>query len=229
MLKVNLKNTKIQSARGAAGEGKTGFTAGSSINMTGLSTALGGLKSADLLQSLDPSVLLKIVVKLLLILCFPAGLKVYETWQLAELGKEKGALETNLSARAQTRDKLKKEVKSFDYLTAQAKEYDQKKAFLKELANSRLIIPQLLDQVQSVIPESVWLKNLRVEIKDEGNLYIQGESLSEDRINLFADSLKNIVNKDSITLSTRDVKGGKQGFVKVSFDLKASLLKGRPL
>ena len=226
MLKVNLNKTKIQTrSRIGAGTKSSISMMSDSSRVSVLSTGLKDLKAADLLQNLDAALVLKIVVKLILVLCFPLGLKIYETWHLNELKREKAVFEGSFAERTKERDRLKQEVKSFEYLVNQANEYKQKKKFLEKLAHSRLIIPQLLDQIQSVVPESVWLKNLKVEIKDKGNLYLNGESLSEDRINLFANSLKNIVNRNTITLNTRDVKGEKD-FVKVSFDLWAELLAG---
>ncbi len=228
MLKVNLKNTKVQSSKTESSiSAQTGTAFGSSYTGS-LSATIEGIKRGNFLQDLEPAVLLKFVVKALLILCFPFALKIYEAQQIDSLKAQKTALEGNLAEQTKARDILAKKIKSFDYLTIQAKEYDQKKETLRKLARSRLIIPQLLDQIQSIIPESVWLKTLSVKIKGKGGLSIQGESLSEDRINLFADSLKNIVDRDSISLSTRDVRS-QENFVKVSFDLKADLLKERSL
>lgn len=220
MVKLNLKNTKTSIPI----YGETGQTQTSQTNFgTALTSTFQQISQLDF----SPAVILSITFKLALIACFPLGLKVYEIRIINDLKTQKKQVQATLSAKQKQVTSLEENIKKFDYLQEKSKEYKKKKDFLQGLASSRLIVPQLLEQVQTIIPESVWLKNIKIDIKEQ-KIRISGESLNEDRVNLFADSLKNIVNRGSIKVDTTDVKGGKNKTInKVSFSLEAAILTGR--
>ena len=100
----------------------------------------------------------------------------------------------------------------------------EKKEFLKKLTEERLIIPKILDFIQNHLPNTVWLKQIQVDIsdKDRQSVTISGESIKEVGVNTFAVFLEEILDSNSITVSMRDIKEGNT-VVKVSFDLKGEI------
>lgn len=212
MIKVNLNKTKSS----------TIYDTNQNTGLAPAGTVLTAIKEqvSKMEINLSPSVFVKMIINIWLILCFPLGLKIYEIQQINKLENEKQKEETTLKGIQDRLAQLKKEIKDYGHLKAKAKEYADKKAFLKQLAESRLVIPRTIDLIQNKMPETVWLENLKLKIQDKGNqLEISGKSFSEDHVNRFASSLHDILDKNSITVNTRDVKEG-SSIVKVQFQLK---------
>ena len=219
MIKFNLKKTKVSTVT-AMDDGSFENTAfGKSLAATDIKSILGSMDFSEL----DAAFFVKFSMKLLLISMLPVGLKVYEIYNITMLEKEKKRVESVLSSKQAESAKLQKKITSFDYLKKQAKEYENKKGLLKELAHSRLVIPKFLDQVQSVIPDSVWLTGLQVMQTDRANsIVINGESLNEESVNNFLTYLQDVVQRNTIQFNTKDVK--KTGrLVRVQFNIRADL------
>ncbi|MCY4512705.1 MAG: PilN domain-containing protein [Bdellovibrionales bacterium] len=220
MIKFNLKNTKVSSVTAMNEEDsfeKSAF--GKSLAATDIRSVLGQMDFSEL----DAKFFVKFSVKLLLVASIPFGLKVYEIYNITLLEKEKQRVESILSSKRGESAQLQKKIESFDYLKKQAKEYENKKGLLKGLAHARLVIPKFLDQVQSVIPESVWLTGLSVtKNQDKNSITIDGESLNEESVNSFLAHLQDVVQRNTIQFSTQDVK--KTGrLVRVRFSIRADL------
>lgn len=214
MIKVNLNKTKNSVIYNTKDKEVT------SVDSV-FSTVVSKLKSQGTVD-FNTTLMAKITVKLILLLCFPLGLKAYEINQINQLETLKQQKEELLNTTNQKLSQLKDELTSYDYLQAKAKEYEGKKNFLKELAESRLIIPRTLELIQSKVPNTVWLNNLSLRLsKEEGQkLSLSGQSFNEAHVNFFAHSLRDILNKNSITVDTHDVKEG-DSVVKVNFKLNA--------
>ena len=222
MIKVNLKNTKTSSPIYT----KTGTDISDKTNFqSAVSNIVGEWFQFDL-SAFNPFILLVILVKLAFLSGFPLALYIYEVRIINQLENEFKVVQQKYTAKQKVLTDVNQKINAYGYLKDKSKEYDDKKEFLKGLAHSRLIIPQLLDQIQSIIPESVWLKRIEVTIKDKGNMKIVGESLGEDKVNLFADSLKTIIERDSIKVNMTDMKENNNS-VKVQFTLTAALLNRR--
>ncbi|MGI9548438.1 MAG: PilN domain-containing protein [Bdellovibrionales bacterium] len=221
MIKINLKKTKTSSVHH-----KTDLDDSEKMDyQTAMNTIVKDWFKVDF-EQLNPFLLVSMLFKLTVMACFPLGLYIYEVQIINQLKDEFKIVDQKKQSKEKTLKELQAQIAGQEYLKDKAKEYDSKKEFLKGVANSRIIIPQLLDQVQSIIPESVWLKSIQVSIKKEGKLTIKGESLGEDRINLFANSLETIVKRESIKVNMNDIKENNNS-VKVGFTLKASLLNRR--
>ena len=74
---------------------------------------------------------------MIFILCFPLGLKIYEMKQIRKLNKEKIQAETVMSGTQDKLYSLEAELAKYNHLENKAKEFLEKKEFLKELAESR--------------------------------------------------------------------------------------------
>lgn len=222
MIKINLKRTKVSEDK--QDTRNTGLAA------TGASTVVTALfDQAKKLQieSLKPEIFFKIVVNIILILCFPLGLKMYEVNQINKLEKVKKQKDDILNAMNQRLSGLSKELQSYSHLKEKAEEYKTKKDFLKKIAEDRIIIARTLDIIQTKAPETVWLKKMHLELLEENTkVLLAGKSFKEADINSFADSLNDILDKNSIIVSTKDVKEG-NSIISVEFNLEGHI--GAPI
>ena len=220
MIRVNLKHTKV-SADKAMDTKSTGLA---SEGVSTIVTNLTDVAKRMNLDSLTPGVIFKMVINLILILCFPLGLKIYEINQINKLEKIKKEKEHLLKVKNQKLLNLSQKLESYAHLQEKAKEYQKKKDFLKKIAEDRIIIARTLDIIQSKTPDTVWLKDLHLTLSEKNTkVSLSGKSFKESHINAFADSLNEILDKDSITVSTRDVREG-NSVVNVEFDLEGLII-----
>ena len=217
MIKINFNKTKTGNELTAHTQ-STGMASVGSTLITNLKKKITG---AEL--EVEPVVIVKIIINISLILACPLGLKIYEINQINTLKKEKVKLESVLNERQQTLNQLKNQLKDYTHIKAKAKEFADKKKFLKELAEIRLFIPRTIDLIQNKVPDNVWLENLKLEVlKGSNRLEISGKSFNESYVNFFASSLHDIMDENTITVNTRDIKEG-DSVVKVNFVLKGLL------
>lgn len=179
------------------------------------------------LQSISLTMLFMIAIKILLVAALPLSLKIYELRIKNELQSQQDSASKVLATDNAKLAEVTETIKKYSNLQKKSAEYESKKKFIKQLTNSRLVIPQILDNIQSNIPETVWLKKINISLeKNKSTLKIEGESLSEDRINFFADSLKNLGERSDIKVATKDIKEG-INTLKVGFSLEALLFARR--
>ena len=220
MIKFNLKKTKV-SVSMANPQAEDTALGESFLGKSLLTSDMGGLLGD--LSELDTTFFVKFAFKLLLIASIPFGLKVYEIYNITILEKEKSRVESILSAKQSESTALQKKIEEFAYLKKQKEEYLNKKNLLEKLASSRLVIPQFLDRVQDVIPESIWLTSITVSKKeDTSEITIDGESLNEESVNDFLISLKDVVQQNTIQFNTQDVKQTGR-LIRVKFNIRADL------
>ena len=218
MIKVNLKQT--ETSKKAQETKSTGLaTAGASTIVTNLFTQARKLQ----LEDIGPEVFFKMLINVILIFCFPLGLKVYEINQINKLEKIKKQKTDFLAVANQRLSDLSAELDSYSHLQEKAEEYQTKKDFLKKIAEDRIVIARTLDIIQNKTPETVWLKKLNLELlKEHTKVSLFGKSFKEADINAFADSLNDILDRNSIIVSTKDVKEG--GSVRnVEFNLEGHI------
>ena len=221
MIKINLKNTKTSISRfGGPSVTDVGTDTGQETN---LSTFVDQIKRLDL-SNLETALLLKILVKLVVLCLLPFGLKVYEILNIQRLEAVKRQTEQELNDKKAAVSQIQIRIDSYGFLKKKEKEFDKKKELLSNLASSRLAIPRFLDEVQTIIPSSVWLK--RIEVREEKDskrqVSFSGESVNEEMINKFAEELKAVVEPNSMQFNTQDIKEGENA-VKVGFDIRAEL------
>ena len=215
MLKINLNKTKKAEVFQDQTHSTGLATAGSTL-FTNLKTLVGGIKS----DVITPVLIVKIIINISLIVFFPLGLKIYEMIQINKLETQKKATDDILAGAQLKLDQLRKELSNYDHLKDLSQEFVRKKNFLQGLAEKRLVIPRTIDLIQNNTPKTVWLEHIKLNLSDEKNtVEISGKSFNENHVNSFATSLHNILDKNSITLETQDIKEG-ESIVKVDFDLK---------
>lgn len=228
MIKINFKATKISSIAvyGTATRDTGLNTEDLGTQVKTLGTFLSDQVKTQMLEISFATVLL-MVIKILMILSFPAALKIYEFQQVNNNSMQQQEIQKTIDAAQGKLKKVNAEIKKFSYLTDQSREFESKKNFIKKLTESRLIVPRVLDSIQSHIPNTVWLKSISIKVeKEESKLSLRGESLTESVVNSFADSLKNIVDRSSIRVTTQDIKDG-DNTVKVGFNLDSKIQASR--
>ena len=212
MIKVNLNKTKSSVTLNTQ---STGLASSGSTVFTKIKTVVSE-RGADFSIAL----LIRFIINIVLISCFPLGLKFYEIQQINKLGAEKDQED---SLMMETRDRfatLMAEIKSYDHLKKKSEEFTHKRKFLQELAEARLTVPRIIDLIQNKIPKTVWLEELKLKVSKEKNeLEISGKSFSEAHVNVFASSLHDILDKNSITVNTQDIAEGGNKMVRVAFVL----------
>jgi len=221
MIKVNLKKTKTSLTAPHGGRDDSDKMDFSTV----MTTMVKEWVQFDI-SAFNTFVIVSLLLKLGAVCLFPLGLYIYEGGILNQLETDLQNHQKVHQSKQQRLSKLNQELDSQSYLKDKATEYNKKKEFLKGVSRSRLIVPEILDQIQSIIPESIWLKSIRLSIDKKGTIQITGESVSEDLINVFADELKTIVDRSSIKVDMNDIKQN-DSFVKVQFNLSAVLLKRR--
>jgi Tfp pilus assembly protein PilN len=154
-------------------------SAGANFNLTGLSISPMG--------SADQNELIKLaVIKVLAMLALVFVLKGYEFYNLANL---KGQVaQTQAEAEA-----VKKKIASFgdvaqsiQKFTEQETQIEKRLGVIRDIAKNRLREVKTLDNLQSMIPNRTWIKQL---ILDNGKVSLSGYSDSEQDV---TDLMKNI-------------------------------------
>ena len=221
MIKINLNKTK-QSAE--ASPEATKITELTSVLKNAGTTLITTLSNKARVEELNVGKVVKAAVKLIVIACFPLSLKFYEINQITQLESEKVSQDQILSDIQKQLGAVNAEIGKYGWLQEKSKEYVKKKEFLKSLAEKRLVIPRTIDFIQNNTPATVWWNSISLNIeKDQKKISIKGESFNESYVNSFANSLHDVVDKNSITVSTRDMQG-QERLEKVQFDLMGEIL-----
>lgn len=213
MIKINFKQTKIARDQDTKSTGLA--SQGASTIVTALVEQAKKIQFGDI----GPEVFFRMTINVVLVLCFPLGLKIYEINQINKLERIKKQKEDLLATTNQRLADVSEELEDYSHLQEKSKEYQTKKNFLKGLAEARIVIPRTLDIIQNKTPETVWLKQVSLELSDANTkVSLSGKSFKEADINAFANSLNDILDRNSIFVSTRDVKEG-NSVVSVDFEL----------
>ena len=222
MIKINLNNPKSSSvnvkAYGAGLSSKEGLSSVSKMLTEGLK-GIGNIDFSDI----KVGELIRLFSNIALIACFPLGVKIYEIDQIRKLKAQEKQKQEILLVQQKRLSSVEVELKSYSNLKKKSKEFLKKKKFLKKLAESRIIIPRTVDLIQNKIPKTVWLEHLKLELLDQSTrVELSGNSFTEDNINLFATLLQEVLEKNSITVKTEDIKES-NSIVKVKFNLQGDI------
>jgi len=175
---------------------------------------------------LDTQTLVKFIFNIIIVLCFPIGLKIYEIKEIRKLEKLKAQEQSILDQKNQQLASVKKELEAYAYLEDLSKEFSTKRAFLSEISSGRLVVPRVIDFIQNKIPKGMWLTNVKIDLQnlETAKLSISGFSIKEASINYFTNSLEAILQRESILVNTRDIKDSQsQTITKTNFSLKGNL------
>ena len=225
MIKINLNKTKVDKDHHTLSFQETQETGLAASGSTIATKIFDSLKVGT--AEVSSGDIIKILIKLLIMASFPLGLKYYEITQIKELENKKQKSDQLLTQSNQRLSEIKKKLDTYGDLQNLSKEFVEKKDFLKKISASRLVVPRTLDLIQAKLPESVWLKTIKITLSDDDETHsisISGEGYKESNVNFFAISLKEILNKNTITVDTNDIKdGSSDSILKVQFDLKGTM------
>lgn len=228
MIKINFKSTKISSA---AIYGNTKSSMASSEDLSSQINNFGAqIQEIIKSQFLDISfsTILLSLFKICLVFSFVLGLKGYEFQQVSIRNNKIEELQKSIESNQAEIKKLEAEIEKYKYLDEKEKEFKSKKEFIKKLAGSRLIVPKILDNIQTNIPNTIWLQSIRIKIeKEKSELHIKGESVTESHINSFSQSLsKIVVDSSQVKTGMTDVTKDEVGTI-VSFNLSSPIKENR--
>ncbi len=184
------------------------------------STQIDGLTALEApAETMDGSEVREVALKLVVILICTAGLWGYETYNVDSLKETKRQLDQQISA-------MQTEIQEKQPIATKAKELQKKISNLegrikviKDLSKTRLREIKVVDYIQSVIPEKLWLTTL--DIRDE-KVKLEGSTMSDDQLNKFIELLdgksyfQNVILLKAVEMKT------KEGTTK-SFEISSSL------
>ena len=218
MIKINFNQ---KSAKTNASGSKGFASTGTSIVFTAITRALKGNQDA-----VDLGIIIKIVFNLVLVLSFPLGLKIYEIREINNLESIKNGEKIVLNKNQEKLNGLKKELEKYSYLQGLAGEFKDKRKFLSKIADDRLVVPRTIDFIQTQMTKDIWLTEMKIYLEgDPKKVFISGYGFKESRVNHFAHTLKGILNKKTISVTTQDVKrDGNNSIIKIKFQLEGHLI-----
>ena len=223
MIKLNLNKTKSGKEHTLSFQDpETGLASSGSTIVTQLSSFI-----KEQSFEVTPDVLFRLFLKLLLLVSFPLGLKYYEFREISKLKVKKETTDQLLDQTNQRLSGLKTQLGAYGDLQDLSREFSQRRDFLQRISSNRLIVPRALELIQTKLPESVWLKSINIKLSTEDEAHrvvISGEGYRESNVNFFAISLKEILNENTITVDTNDIRAGSSdSILKVGFILKGTM------
>lgn len=166
MIKVNLLKNKV----GQAGAGRSEIS----------SEPSGDVSAARNRQ----------VFNLLLVLSGVLCVFGYQKFNLGQIRDQQAAAAMNLAMLTELLNTQKGLADNAQNLKAKAETFKQKLNFSLDIAKNRLVVIKSMDYLQSIIPEKVWIKILRVEVGPPYKAELDGLAITNDDLNLFETELK---------------------------------------
>ena len=137
--------------------------------------------------TISPKRIIGFIVRIVLCALGTLILMHVEKSNLDKLNAEKAIVNDELNGLKIKEGNLKKQIKGFEYIANKSKEFNKKLDIMQKIVDRRLLAVTGLDQIQDVIPEEVWLKEIRFN-KDD--FTIKGVSTTNKQIQNFAEALE---------------------------------------
>ena len=204
MIKVNLlKNRGTNATAATQADFQTSFETSFDSTSSGSSGSTEGSPLAKIFIILLPTILLY----------------AYETYNIDDLKtranneiQKLSTIEIEVRQNASTAELAKKLQDEINSLEDRVKK-------IKDISKVRLREIRIVDYIQNIIPDRVWLQSLNLV---DGKAQINGSSLSDDQLNRFMESLEKKNYFKSVILLRAIEQKGPEGNVKV-FDLTAEI------
>lgn len=147
------------------------------------------------------------LTKLLIILLAPAGLYFYEQQNIPTIRNELVRKQQLLTELQTYNAKAEGSVNEIKKIKEDERKIQSRISALEKIAKDRFREVKVLDLIQQVIPEKVWLS--RVDIK-EGKILLAGFSMSDIDISTFMESLSKSVFLQEVVLvsSSEHIQNG---------------------
>ena len=158
-----------------------------------------------------------LIVKVAIILIAPTGLYLYEKNNKNKLEIEKMAIQQKLNGAKETLKKEKSHHARYDGRSIQHGEFEKKMGIMKTLADRRLVVIRVLDNIQSSAlglqqeggKNFIFFNNISINGE---KINIDGSASDEEVINQFVQLLQE--NPSYKTIRWEDVKSDKQSKIK---------------
>ena len=124
-------------------------------------------KKASFLSNVefDPKLLVGFCIRLAFCASGAIGLRIYDSQNIKKLNAQKIVVNSELSELTKKQKAVEEKITGFDDLAQKSKEFYGKLDIMQNLADERMLALTGLDQVQSSIPEEVWLKKIKFDRK----------------------------------------------------------------
>lgn len=137
---------------------------------------------------------------------------------LDKLNGQKAIVNGELNDLKKKKGQLGKQIEGFQHMAGKSKEFNEKLSVMQKIVDERLLAVTGLDQIQSAIPEEVWLKEVRF---DNSDFTITGISTTNKQIQNFVEELEKTnlfssVNLDRSAEDRSDEYQNRRRFVIVS-------------
>lgn len=139
--------------------------------------------------SLEARDVVAIVLRLVVCASVVVGLMFWEQKTLRELNIKNQQARSELDKLKSEKGDIEKEITGFDYVSGKSEEFMKKMEVMQELAEVRLLAVEGLDQIQTALPEKVWLE--RVSFRGS-TFTIDGVALNDLDIQIFVKSLEDV-------------------------------------
>ena len=136
---------------------------------------------------IDPKELIGFLIRLALCFVGVLVLKYFEQQNLNKLKSQQTIANQELSTLQEQKKQLQGQVDGFGKLKERSKEFNNKLNIMQKIANNRLSAVTGLDQIQSMIPEEVWLEKVAFSNR---KFEIQGYSTTNKQIQNFVEQLE---------------------------------------
>ena len=136
---------------------------------------------------IDPKEVIGFLIRVALCFVGVFALKYFEYQNLDKLKRQKVIISEELNTLQAQEKSLQDQVDSFGKLKERSKEFNNKLNIMQKIANNRLSAISGLDQIQSKIPEEVWLDKVAFNNR---KFEIQGYSTTNKQIQNFVEQLE---------------------------------------
>lgn len=122
---------------------------------------------------------------------------------LNKLNGQKAIVNGELNDLKRKKGQLGKQIEGFKHMAGKSKEFNEKLSVMQKIVDKRLLAVTGLDQIQSAIPEEVWLKAVRF---DGNDFTITGISTTNKQIQNFVGELEktNLFSSVNLDRSAED-------------------------
>jgi type IV pilus assembly protein PilN len=147
-----------------------------------LSPSIEGMSQSDIQR--------QTIVRILILIIIPAGLAIYEAQTIPKLKAMRSEINNSIAELQTFNEKADKAVKEIKKFQEDEQKLKKQIETVETLSKDRLREIQVLELVQQVIPERVWLK----EIEFKGpKITMRGQAMSDSEITSFIEALSRSV------------------------------------
>lgn len=182
--------------------------------------------SSEVLQELDEQKQAQInfAKRVVILILGPAALYGFELYYIPQIQTEQVALTQQLSEIStfnQKKESLKIEIEKYEQ---DKKRLNLQTQILQRIQKERVLSVDLIHKVSEIIPQEVWLTNLKIE-KD--SIDIRGDAIAEKDVNEFNAKLFGVpFLKDSMVVFVDTGSDTKFGIPVKSFQIKVNFSQG---